>query len=401
MSVDLRTRTDREQVPVDVGVFFRETLPSKLDAHHHLTASGASELGLEDFCIEVDGAPHTLTWNEDRCSIVPGHNGSARVRLSADQLTDIVNDQSTPIALMSNALLDMPEGGLPDFLNWWLVLRSALDGCRLHATGDVNFTMDTHRSFTLDDSDEDMRRFLEEAGYLHIRGFFSEEEMAAVAADFPKAAQNYEKGDVQAWFAETHDGNEHLVRMEGFDRYSETALSLINEDRFLRVAGIPGCGHEVVREPGNLISALHKPIGVVKGISDLPWHKDCSLGRHSYECCNLVIGISVDGANAECGQLRVVPGSHRALMWPAPCIQPGLDLQAIELPTETGDITVHLSCTLHMSDAPVKRTRKVLYTGFGQAAPDAELARANRERISKVRGKTHTTMSQHPGHIAE
>ena len=42
-----------------------------------------------------------------------------------EQLSEIAQDQSTPIALMSNNLLDMPEGGLPDFLNWWLVLRAA------------------------------------------------------------------------------------------------------------------------------------------------------------------------------------------------------------------------------------------------------------------------------------
>lgn len=401
MSIDLRTRTDSDQARLDPALFFGETLPAQLDAHQHLIAPGADELDLSDFCIEVDDQPWTLSWKEDRCVVAPGGNGSARVRLTNDQLSDVVNDQSTPIALMSNALLDMPEGGLPDFLNWWMVLRSALDGRRIHAAGDIGFSTNMRKSFTLEDTDEEMRGFLEEAGYLHIKGFFSEEEMAAVASDFDTAAPHYEKGDVQAWHATTHDDVEHLVRMEGFDRYSETAVELINRDRFLRIAGIPGCGHETIREPGNLISALHKPIGVVKGISDLPWHKDCSLGRHSYECCNLVVGISIDGANAECGQLRVVPGSHRALMWPAPCIQPGLDLQPIELPTETGDVTVHLSCTLHMSDSPVKRTRKVLYTGFGQAAANPELARANRDRISKVRGKTHTTMSQHPGYLGE
>ena len=48
----------------------------------------------------------------------------------------------------------------------------------------------------------------------------------------------------------------------------------------------------------------------MKGISDVPWHKDCSLGRHSYECCSLTVGISVTGADAESGQLRVVAGSH-------------------------------------------------------------------------------------------
>jgi hypothetical protein len=261
--------------------------------------------------------------------------------------------------------------------------------------------MDQRRSFTPEDSDEDMRRFLEEFGYLHIRGLFSAEEMAAVEADFPKAAPHYEKGDVRAWFATTHDGEEHLVRMEGFDRYSEASVALIEDDRFRRIGRIPGCGHKTTRKPGYRIGALTKPIGVVKGISDVPWHKDCSLGRHSYECCNLTIGISVTGADAESGQLRVVPGSHRALVWPAPCVQPGLDLQPVDLPTQTGDVTVHLSCTLHMSQPPVTRTRKVLYTGFGQVAPDAEQAEANRARLGAVRGKTHTTVSQTPGYLGD
>jgi len=109
----------------------------------------------------------------------------------------------------------------------------------------------------------------------------------------------------------------------------------------------------------------------------------------------------VTGADAESGQLRVLPGSHRALMWPAPCIQPGLDLQPVDLPTQTGDVTVHLSCSLHMSQPPVKRTRKVLYTGFGQTALDAELADANRAKLGAVRSKTHTSVSQEPGYLAD
>jgi hypothetical protein len=353
---------------------------------------------LRDLCVEVDSEPWTLSWQGDRASVGPGRRGQARVRLTGEQLSDIVNDQSTPVALMSNGLLDMPEGGLPDFLNWWLILRSALDRQRVHTPGDVKFTMDPHRSFTPEDSDEDMRGFLEEVGYLHIRGLFSAEEMAAVEADYTKAAPHFQKGDDRAWFATTHDGEEHLVRMEGFDRYSETTAGLIDDGRFQRIGRIPGCGHTMSRKPGNRVGALTKPIGIVKGISDVPWHKDCSLGRHSYECCNLTVGISVTGADAESGQLRVVPGTHRALVWPAPCLQPGLDLQPVDLPTETGDVTIHLSCTQHMSQPPVTRTRKVLYTSFGQVSDDAEQAEANRARLNAVRSKTHTTVSQPPGY---
>jgi len=405
MSVDLRTRSDADQAPIETGLFFREILPALLDANHAFIAPGASELRLDSrldsFCVETDGEPWTLAWTDDRVSISPGHHAQSRVLLTAEQLTDIVNDQSTPVALMSNALLEMPEGGLPDFLNWWLVLRSAIDARRIHARGDVKFKSDVGRSFTPDDSDEEMRTFLEDAGYLHIKGLFSEEEMAAVAADFPKAAPHFEKGDPKAWFATTQDGAEHLVRMEGFDRYSPATVSLIDEDRFQRIGGIPGIGHVSARKPGARVGALSKPIGVVKGISDLPWHKDCSLGRHSYECCSLTVGISVTGADAESGQLRVVPGSHRALVWPAPCIQPGLDLEAIDLPTRTGDVTVHLSCTQHMSQAPRVRTRKVLYTGFGQPPADAEAAQRNRLRLDAVRSKTHTSVSQEPGYLGE
>ena len=400
MTVDLRTRTDAEQKPIDAALFFRETLPGYFDAHRDLIEPGASKIQLKDFCIEVDSEPWTLEWIGDRVRVGPGSRGKARVRLSGEQFRDIVNDQSTPVALMSNALLDMPEGDLFDFLNWWLVLRAAIDARRIHVAGDVKLDCDIRRSFRPEDSDEEMRLFLENAGYLHIRGLFSAEEMAAVESDYASAATHYEKGK-EGWFATTKDGEEHLVRMGGFDRYSQVAVELINQERFLRIGGIPGIGHAPSRVPGNRIGALSKPIGVVKGISDVPWHKDCSLGRHSYECCSLTVGISVTGAGPKSGMLRVVPGTHRALVWTAPCLQPDLDLQPLDLPTETGDVTVHLSCTQHMSQPPVDRSRKVLYTGFSQVPPDAKGAAANRDRLSAVIGKTHTSVSQEPGHLGD
>jgi hypothetical protein len=265
----------------------------------------------------------------------------------------------------------------------------------------VTFDSDTRRSFTPEDSDEEMRAFIEEAGYLHIQGLFTEEEMAAVEADYAKAEPFYEKGDPLAWFATTKDGEEHLVRMEGFDRYSQATVALVDDERFARIGRIPGVGHTSVRKPGARVGALTKPIGVVKGISDVPWHKDCSLGRHSYECCTLTVGISVNGADANSGQLRVVPGSHRALVWPAPCVQPGLDLQPIDLPTRTGDVTVHLSCTQHMAQPPMTKPRKVLYTGFGQRAADPKAAEQGRKRLQSVRSKTHTSVSQEPGYLGD
>jgi len=47
----------------------------------------------------------------------------------------------------------------------------------------------------------------------------------------------------------------------------------------------------------------------------------------------------------------------------------------------------------------VTNTCKVLYTGFGQQAVDAEAAEANRQRLNAVRSKTHTSISQQPGYL--
>ncbi|MDE0884857.1 MAG: phytanoyl-CoA dioxygenase family protein [Myxococcota bacterium] len=402
MSVDIRTRRDSDQAPVDPQLFFGETLPAQLDAHQALIEPGARSLGLRTFALEIEGEAWTLAWRDGRVDVSSGITPGPRARLSVEQFSDLVNDQSTPIALMSNNLLDMPEGGLPDFLNWWLVLRSALDARRIHAQGDLKIEKALLRSFSPEDSDELMREYLEQFGYLHIKGLFSAEEMAAVESDFSVAAPHFEKSDPRAWFAQTHDGVEHLVRMEGFDRYSSTCTELIDEARFQRIGTIPGLDHsQGTRKPGTRVGALVKPIGVVRGISDVPWHKDCSLGRHSYECSNLTVGISVTGANAASGQLRVVPGSHRALVWPAPCLQPGLDLEPLDLPTQTGDVTVHLSCTQHMAQPPVERERKVLYTGFGQSPVDPEATEFQRHRLQEVRSKTHTSVSQEPGHLGD
>ena len=71
------------------------------------------------------------------------------------------------------------------------------------------------------------------------------------------------------------------------------------------------------------------------------------------------------GGGPENGELGVVAGSHRANV--ALLGVDGLDLPRLPLPTSTGDVTVHCSCTLHMSRPPVSAERRVVYTGFGLA----------------------------------
>ena len=74
-------------------------------------------------------------------------------------------------------------------------------------------------------------------------------------------------------------------------------------------------------------------------------------------------------------------------------IRPYLDLPVVPLPTRAGDVTVHLSCTLHMSYAPVDRERRVMYTGFSLPGERGNTIGAD---LGAVRENAHHNVSQTP-----
>ena len=139
---------------------------------------------------------------------------------------------------------------------------------------------------------------------------------------------------------------------------------------------------------------LIKPLDIKSGLSDLPWHKDCGQGQHSYYCNGLSIGISVTGADERSGALGVVPGSHRANVQTAGK-DDSLDLPVIKLVTRTGDLTVHCSDTLHRAYPPIERPRKVVYTGFRQPLMEGDVVeqvsvekqRADRAQLTSVQDR--------------
>jgi hypothetical protein len=407
-SVDLRTRSGADVRPVEAAGFFGDELPARLSAFGDLAVDGARQLGVRPFGFDVGGQGWTVRLDDaGGCfAVAPGlDDAHAVVRLDAVGLHDLVNDLRTPMGFLTGGDLDMPRGRLEHFLDWWVVLRSVLDERRAHVAGDVAFAdpdgrpLDLRRSFSLGDDPEEVSWFLAEAGFLHLRGVFDEAEMAQVSADMDAAAPGYAQGDGRSWWARTHDGTDRLVRMQRFQEASPVTAALLADDRLQAIGRLTADGHRHGKPGGNanLVEALVKPLGVVEGISDVPWHKDCSLGSHSYRCCSLTVGISVTGAGAGSGQLRVVAGSHRALVQPA-FVRHDLDLPQLDLPTGTGDVTVHCSCTLHMSEPPVQRERRVLYTDF--ALPTDEGARSPNEAVlRRIREGAPTTVSQLPGHV--
>lgn len=402
ITVDQRTRRDDELVAVDAVEFFERVLPGLVAEHADLAEPGARELGPRPLAIEAGGRSWTLSLDTDGIRVERGdEQARARVRLDDEQLTDLVHDVQTPMGFLTGGTLHQERGRLDDLLDWWVVLRSLLDQRPAHTRGAVDFRdrsgapLDLGQSFGPDADPEEEAHFLGEAGFLHLTGVFSEEEMATVFADMDAAFPSYAPDDGRSWWATTGSGEHRAVRLQHFHEHSPTTASLLADDRLTRIARLTSDGHRPEASfGGNAVEALVKPLDVVSGISDVPWHKDCSLGRHSYRCCSMTVGISVTGADANTGQLRVVAGSHRALVQPA-FVREDLDLPVVDLPTRTGDVTVHLSCTLHMSQPPVTAERRVLYTGF-RLPDEGRTSKAVAEKLSKIRESSFKNVSQPP-----
>lgn len=404
--IDQRTRRDDEPTDLDVVDLLDRELPRRL---HDCSATlpAPHDLPLRTFVLHVGDRSWILRragdgFDIDRVDRIPSARvaGSDRVletTFTEDQFLDLVTDQITPVGMMTAGTLSLASGRVGHLLDWWLVLRSALDGLPIHRHGDVALPDDLDGSFTLDDDPTEIRDFLAAAGYLHLRGVFTPGEMARISDEMDRAAPSYRPDDHDSWWATLADGTEQVVRMQRFHRRSPAAAALLEDPRLLHVADLGGAGHRLDPADGNPIEALFKPLGVVSGISDVPWHKDCSLGRHSYECCSLTVGISVTAGGPTSGQLHVVAGSHRALMWPALVDVDDLDLPDVALPTSTGDVTVHLSCTMHMAEPPTEVPRRVMYTGF-RLPPigDGDHAMAGRRRLAAAREAAPTNTSQAP-----
>jgi len=102
-----------------------------------------------------------------------------------------------------------------------------------------------------------------------------------------------------------------------------------------------------------------------------------------------VTGIAVTASSEANGLLRVIAGSHRVLL-PVEIAKSRPYLPVVAVPTEPGDITVHLSCTLHEATPPVIEERRVMYTGFSLPPREEGTERGGgalgelRERVYKI-----------------
>ena len=366
MSVDCRTRLLNSVRPLSPEEVLDRVLPEAMAMHGDLAARGVTYRGLKPLGVDVGAQGFTLRAEGGGLVVQPGlERAGVIAKMAEDGLSDLVQDYQSTMGLAMTARVQVTKGSVGDWIGWEMALRALLDGRPVYETGDVTFVdceggvLDLDRIFTLDDDHEEMAQFLRQAGFLHVRGVFEEDEMGAVGRDIDHFIARATPDDGDSWWGEDAEGRPQAVRVLEFYDKSEALRELVHSDRYQWLGELTGDGHAYRRSAEGLV----KPLGIVKGLSDLPWHKDCGQGRHSLMCNALTCGISVTGADRVSGALGIVPGSHRANVVTSG-LDPVMDMPARMLETRTGDVTVHCSDTLHRAHPPTERPRKVVYSGF-------------------------------------
>jgi hypothetical protein len=396
-SIDLRTRDRGDAVDLDVDAFRAGLLAAALESRATEAGAAVSEAGLAPLTLVVDGQPLTFDVGSDgRLRVRSAAGDSLVVHTDRAGFSDLMQDVVSTVWLTVSGRGTVSNGTVAQFLSWEPVLRCLLDARPVYRPGSIAFTdrsgapMDPRQSFRIDEDPAVLGHFLAQAGYLHLREVFTTDEMAAVSADLDAAMAAAQRDDGSSWWARTADDQWYPARILAFNEKSAALRELLRDERYLSIGKLTDDDMEAA-DPryGDVASGLLKKIDVVEGISDLDWHKDCTPGNHSRTCCSPVVGISVTGAGPDNGQIGVVPGSHRANIDPN---QHGrLDLPNLDLPTGTGDITVHCTCTIHRSFPPVSAERRVVYAGF-RLAPrpgDREIRTEDELRRDRVGQNDH------------
>lgn len=390
-SIDQRTRIRGDAIDLDVDAFRAGCLAAALESRADEAGTAASDAQLAPLTLVVDGQPITFD---------VGHGGRLRVRVATEDalvvhtdragFSDLMQDVVSTVWLTVSGRGTITKGTVAQFLSWEPVLRCLLDARPVYRPGSIAFIdrsgapMDPRQSFCGDEDPHVLGHFLAQTGYLHLRGVFTADEMAAVSADLDTAMAAARRDDGSSWWARTADDQWYAARILAFNEKSAALRDVLRDERYLSIGQITD-DDMVTADPqhGDIAAGLLKKVGVVEGISDLDWHKDCTTGNHSRTCNSLVVGISVTGAGPDTGQIGVVPGSHRANIDPN---QHGrLDLPNVDLPTSTGDITVHCTCTIHRSCPPVSGERRVVYAGFRLAPLPGEREIRTEDHIRRDR----------------
>jgi ectoine hydroxylase-related dioxygenase (phytanoyl-CoA dioxygenase family) len=345
---------------LDFDRFHRDDVPALLArGNGKLGAPAAERLGAIAFVLP-DGRAWTYEVVDGDIAVRPGSDGARTViRLDEPAWSDFATEAHTTPGLLYAGLVTFDgDGGYDALDRWEAALRALFTGRPIYDASTVT-DLDLNQSFSL--GDPELAGYLQRAGFAVLRGVFSADEVAAVSNEVEHLRTKATVGDRRSWWAKNASGDDVLCRLIYSSLASDTIAEFAMDERFDQIMALAGT--PLVRALDRLdgVSVVIKNSAVVEGLSDLPWHRDCGLGGHPVLCPGFNIGVQLDHANADNGQLHFLAGSHNSSgAAPSP---KDTDLPTVAVDPEPGDVTVHFGHVFHAAPPPLSPTagRRAMY----------------------------------------
>ncbi len=381
---------------LDFDDFHLVELPARLAAGNGALAradlEGQAPLG---FCLP-DGRAYTFVVDGDSIRVEPGSALAATlVEMSATAWSDYAHELRTSFGLLYAGEVTAVRGGLETLIRWEPAMRAMIVGRPIYDPAQVATSLraldgsplELGRSFLFESvapgagapdpaAADELRHFMQTAGFAHVRGVFGAGELQAITDEVERLQAAARPGDDRSWWARDGSGSELLCRLIYISERSALLAAMHHDERLkalIEIVRPPGVSFVVAPDRGDGHTVVIKNPGAVEGLSDLPWHVDCGLGGHPVLCPTINVGIQLDPATAESGQLHFLAGSHLTS-----CHQLSDDEMrlgrhpTVAVTTEPGDVTMHFAHCLHAAPSPTAPQgtpgRRALYVGWDNPA---------------------------------
>jgi Phytanoyl-CoA dioxygenase (PhyH) len=392
-----------EVPPIDFQHFHRVELPRRV-------ASGNGELAARDLdgaspiAFQVGADAYTYVPSADSVRIVPGNADAATVvEMSLGAWQEFVHEFRTAFGLLYAGMLSFPRGNFEGLARWEPAVRAMLVGRPIYDPNRLDLrdldgaALDLHRGFKSDEPQARLRNFLRRTGYLVVKEVFTPVEIEHLREEAERLCAQAVQGDQRSWWAKDEAGSTVLCRITYAGARSAPIAALSDDPRVRQLVDLTGEKVVPVADRLDGPSIVMKVPRATEGLADLPWHVDCGLGLHPILCPCVLIGIQLDAATPESGQLHMLAGS-----WGSSCRQSDLrlggELPVVALQTQPGDCTIHFGDTLHAAPGPQgQRGRRTLYLGFSNP-PVLEVIGAG-EGPNDVLFKSDASVIKSPGEL--
>lgn len=354
---------------VDFTDFHEQVLPQLLESGNGaLAAADVDDVAPVGFVLP-DGRGYSYRAAGGTIEIAPGTDEARTVvELSEQAFSDLAQQIRSVPGLLFEDELTFRSGDFDRLVRWEPALRAMYAGRPIYDPETADLTdrhgdpLDLEQAFSLDDPHEEISYFFTRAGFVVLRGVFDNAEIDGLNTEVDRLAAGARPGDERSWWAKRGD-EEVLCRLVYVGDGSPAIRELDDDPRVRDIVALSG--YDLVNVPDRMEgqSVVIKVPGATAGLADLPWHQDCGLGGHPIMCPAIGIGIQLDRATPESGQLHFLAGSQGMT-----CHQftddDLVDLPHVAVSTEPGDVTLHTADVMHAAPPPARHGhgRRTLYT---------------------------------------